>query len=349
MEHLIADYLREEWSKTGWLHKNQHGFRNGFSCESQIISLSQDIADALDVGMTVDAIVIDFSKAFDLVPHDILIKKLSTTGIDKRVVLWIREFLFNRTQRVRIDSMFSKETDITSGVAQGSVLGPLLFLAYINDLPQHICSNIRLFADDCVIYRIIHDNRDKIALPEDLDKIHDWVVENEMKINAEKSKIISFNRSRNREHRSYHLNSFIIPEKDTVKYLGITLSSDLNWATHVTNTTRKAWKSLNFVKRILKNGSNVETKSLAYTSLIRPVLEYASAAWDPYKKGQINELQRIQRKALKFINLGGNHNNLLAIESLEVRRKRARLGCLFKAVKNEPAWRDIQERIGGSL
>jgi hypothetical protein len=152
MKHVIAGYLRQVWDMSGWLHEGRHGFRPRYSCESQVVTVCQDIADSLDEGVRTDAIIIDFSKAFDLVPHDRLLTKIAATGVDLRVVVWVKEFLLGRTQRVRVDGQLSEEVRVTSGVPQGSVLGPLLFLAHINDIWRNNESNIRLFADDSIIY-----------------------------------------------------------------------------------------------------------------------------------------------------------------------------------------------------
>jgi retron-type reverse transcriptase len=134
MEHVIASYLRQMWDKNDWFYEGQHGFRQGYSCKSQVINVCQDTADALDNGDTTDAIINDLSKAFDLVPHGLLITKIAKSGMDSRVVVWIRKFLLGRTQRVRIGGKLSKEVRVTSGVPQGGVLDPLLFLAYVNDI-----------------------------------------------------------------------------------------------------------------------------------------------------------------------------------------------------------------------
>jgi hypothetical protein len=133
MEHVVASYLRQVWNQNDWLYEGQHGFRPGYSRESQVITACQDFADSLDNGDRIDAIIIDFSKAFHLVSHGQLLTKIAKSGVDSRVVVWITEILLGRTQRVRVGGQLSEEVRVTSGVPQGSVLGPLLFLAYVND------------------------------------------------------------------------------------------------------------------------------------------------------------------------------------------------------------------------
>ena len=137
------------------------------------------------------------------------------------MVVWIREFLIDRSQRVRVGRHYSEEVRVTSGVPQGSVLGPLLFLAYINDIWKNIKSKIRLFADDCIIYRKILNIEDVEKLQRDLDRLGDWVEGNEMKINANKSKALSFTRARVKEPLNCSLGDQKIPEASCCKYLGI--------------------------------------------------------------------------------------------------------------------------------
>ena len=138
----------------------------------------QDIADSLENGDKIDAVIVDFLKAFDLVPHGPLLTKIGNSGVDSMVVVWIREFLLGRRQRVSVGGQLSAEVRVTSVVPQGSVLGPLLFLAYVNDIWRNTESTIRLFADDCVIYRKIINNEYMDKLQKDLDRLGVWKVEN---------------------------------------------------------------------------------------------------------------------------------------------------------------------------
>jgi hypothetical protein len=178
MEHVIASYLRKICSDTNSLFEGQHGFRPGYSFESQVITVCQDTADELDNGGRTDATIIDFSKAFDLVPHDWLLTKIVTSRVDSRVVAWIREFLLGHTQRVIFGGQLSEEVRVTSGVAQGSVLGLLLFLAYVNDIWRDTESTDRLFADDCIMYREIINSQDMETLQIDLNRLAEWADEN---------------------------------------------------------------------------------------------------------------------------------------------------------------------------
>jgi len=216
-----------------------------------------------------------------------------------RVVVWVKEFLLGRSQRVRVDGQLSEEVRVTSGVPQGSVLGPLLFLAYFNDIWRNTESNIRLFAGDCIIYRKITDSSDIDKLQTNLNRLGERAVENEMKINPDKSKALSFTKSGIKERISYYFGEQLVPEASSYKYFGIIIRNDLTWADHVNYTLRKAWTALPFIVRILKKGNN-NPKRLAYTGLVRPILECGAVRWDPYREE--SALNRVQKRAAKFAN-----------------------------------------------
>ena len=232
----------------------------------------------------------------------------------------------------------SEEIRVTPGVLQGSVLGPLLFLAYVNDICRNSESTFRHFAD-CVIHKKIINNEDIEKLQKGLDRLGEWAAENAMKINPTNVRQL---RAPVKDPLNYTLGDQLIPEASSCKYLGIILRSDLSWTDQVNYTVKKAWRALHFIMRILKKG-NSNTKISAYTTPVRPILEYGAACWDPYREGQIHALDRVQKKAAKF----AYHTNESNWETMSHRREisRIRVCGLFKAYSGERAWKAIGDRL----
>jgi hypothetical protein len=173
-----------------------------------------------------------------------------------------------------------------------------------------------------------------------MNRLGEWAVENAMVIHPAKSKAVCFTRARVTEPLSYSLRDIVIPEASSCKYLGIILRSDLSWADQVNYTVKKAGKALHFIMRILKKG-NGNTKSLAYTSLVHPILEYGATCWDPYGKGQVNARDRVQNLAAKF----AHHRNYSNWETLTQGREIARICALFKVYTGEWAWKAIGDKL----
>ena len=318
----------------------QHGFRKGRSCETQLIITIEEIAKALDNRSQVDLLILDFSKAFDTVPHARLLKKLEHYGINGPVKGWIKSWLMNRSQRVIIDGASSDEVSVRSGVPQGTVLGPLMFLIYINDIGENITSNLRLFADDSLLYCVVEIPQDCLSLQEDLDKLTQWSYKWQMNFNVSKCKSLSITRKRNPILHQYSMNGQQVEAVSRHPYLGVEVTRNLNWSHHIDNITAKANRSLGFVKRNLKRCPE-QTKEQAYKSLVRPHLEYASTVWAPHQQKQIDRLESVQKKAARFVTNcwlreEGVMTNLLTNlkwDSLKTRRSRekARLTMLYKA------------------
>ena len=238
LEQLVCHHLHAHFEKNKILTDVNHGFRKGFSCETQLTITVDDLARNSDEGSQTDVAILDFSKAFDTVPHSKLLRKLEAYGIRGNLQNWIRSFLCNRYMKVVVDGEKSDETKVLSGVPQGTVLGPLLFLVHINDLPECVTSSVRLFADDCLLYRKVKSSKDQEILQEDLKKLEIWASNWGMKFNAKKCYILSItNRGK---HKFYELNSYILKHVENNPYLGLILSSDLKFSTHIDLISRKA-------------------------------------------------------------------------------------------------------------
>ena len=171
MEHIIASNLSKHLNKHNILYELQHGFRVKRSCETELIQLVEDLGRQLSLGKQTDLILLDFSKAFDKVNHLKLLYKLSCFGVKGNTFNWIQSFLIGRTQTIVLDGESSEEVKVTSGVPQGSVLGTFLFLLNINDLPENIQSQVRLFADDTAVYLTVTNMQGNQVLQSDLESL----------------------------------------------------------------------------------------------------------------------------------------------------------------------------------
>ena len=273
-------------SQNNLLSDNQHGFRARRSCETQLITTVQELAKNISSGKQIDAILFDFSKAFDKVPHRRLLMKLDHYGIRGTTLKWIQDFVIGRIQQVLLDGTHSSTCDVDSGVPQGTVLGPLLFLIFINDLPEYVTSNARLFADDCLLYRVINNNNDQHQLQNDIQQLEIWEKKWQMQFNADKCLTIHLTKKRKTAEFNYTLHNYIPEVTKDSKYLGVTFSSNLSWNSHINNISAKANRTIGFLRR------NIHSC---------PSIEYASSVWDPYTRNNIQQLEAIQRRAARFV------------------------------------------------
>ena len=317
----------------------QHGFRKNRSCEIQLINAIEDLARSLNNRNQTDMLILDFSKAFDTVAHNRLLLKLNHYGIRGANLAWMQSWLTSRTQQVLLEGKHSRKIVVRSGVPQGTVLGPLCFLLYINDIGNGICSTLRLFADDTLLYGLVHNNQDAIKLQEDLDNLTAWAQTWQMNFHPSKCYVLRIHRSKEPTIHNYTISGHILQSLDQHPYLGVTITKTLNWKAHVSKIKNKANKTLGFIKRNLHSCPE-EIKSRAYTTLVRPMLEYSSAAWDPYRKYQVNCLEMVQRRAARFVTRTQGMDegcvtralNHLQWPTLESRRKVARLSLLHKTL-----------------
>jgi len=300
MEHIVVSALMKHLEGNGLLHSNQHGFRSQRSCDTQLVDFSHQLVSALHNGTQTDVIALDFAKAFDTVPHSHLLFKLERLGVDATTCGWIASFLHDRSQRVLLEGVKSSEVPVVSGVPQGSVIGPVLFLAYINDLAQGISSDVRLFADDTIISRPIHSEQDALALQEDLNKLEAWGRRWLMRFHPGKCQVLRVSRSRSKLQHPYSLLGTQLEGTDTINYLGITLSSDMRWTKHIDNVRAKANSKLGFLRRNVRIASP-RLKSQLYSTVVRSSMEYASSVWSPHECKATDSLEMVQRRAARWV------------------------------------------------
>ena len=220
----------------------QHGFRKKNSCETQLITIIGDMTCNLSNGTQIDAVFLDFAKAFDKVPHQRLLLKLEYYGIRSNTLQWIGSFLNNRKQCVIVEGVSSNVVPVTSGVPQGSVLGQLLFLIFLNDLPESITSSVKLFADNCLAYRTIHSSNDAIRLQEDLVQLGLWVNSRQMTLNPHKCSVMHISNKHNTVCAKYTINDLPLNCVCGVKYLGVSISSKMSSSDHIDDICTKARK-----------------------------------------------------------------------------------------------------------
>ena len=247
-------------------------------------------------GKQTDIILLDFSKAFDKVNHSKLLWKLNQYGIRGHVLDWVRAFLGSRSQRVVIDGEESESIPVTSGVPQGSVLGPILFLIYINDLPNEVCSQVRLFADDTALYLTLESEDDSSTLQNDLNILSAWETRWDMGFNPSKCQVVHVTGSKKPVKRDYIRHGQVLESLTSARYLGVDISSSFSWNPHVDRITGNANRTLGFVRQNIKTKMS-KVHETAYNTLVRPQLEYTSAVWDPHTKVRTSQLEQVQRRA----------------------------------------------------
>ena len=279
---------------------DQHGFVKGKSCLSNLLETMDSVMELIEEGIPVDILYFDFKKAFDRVPHNRLILKLQCLGIDGKVLDVIKDFLIGRTFRVSVQGEFSSFKDIFSGIPQGSVLGPLLFILFINDLPDCLKSSVKIFADDL---KLIANLSDKTVIDNDLKSLEDWERKWLLEFNSEKCKVLHIDLNDNK-HVDYVLNGKQLKKTEQEKDLGVLTSGTLLWNDQIESCISKANQMLCWISRNLIS----REKSLmlrVYKTLIRPHLEYCVQLWNPAAEhgnwSLILRIESVQRRFKRII------------------------------------------------
>ena len=342
-KHILCRHIRNHLDRHGILTPLNHGFRTKHSCETQLLLTLQDLMTYRDKKHQIDIAVLDFSKALDTVPHDRMLGKLEFYGITGQVLNWTAAFFKNSVQRVVVDDRQSRSATVDSGVPQGTVLGSLLFLLNIYDLPSVVDSQVWLFADDCLVYRPICSEADQVLLQWDLSALELWGDTWGMHFNATKCNIMCISCSHNPLTRMYSLCNHVLSEVDTAKNQPVLRAQLVPPPPHVSSVVSKANSTIGSLRRNLRKCPS-KLKETAYLSIVRSTLEYAANIWDSYYVRDFDSLEQVQRCAARFTT-GDYHTTSsvtamlaeLGWKRLEDRRKDLGLALLYKIVHGHVA------------
>ena len=352
LRNRIVDYLEAN----SLLSCKQHGFRKGKSCLTQLLNHYDKILSSLLRNDGTDTIFLDFSKAFDKVDHQILLQKVKNLGICGSVYAWIEDFLKNREQMVAIGGAYSFLAAVVSGVPQGTVLGPILFLIYVNDIDCVKHSSIGCFADDTRISKQISCTSDSALLQEDLDRVVEWAKDNNMKLHPDKFVFVNFNCRSTRSLLLSHLPFYneticylssdkVLETSNSVKDLGVTFTPELNWTTHVCTIVKSAKKKAGWALSCFRDRSPCTMLTL-YKSLIRSLLEYNCPLWNGLSLHEVRDLEAVQRSFTSKIKCPPHVQNywdrLQFLHLMSLQRRRERYMVIFM-------WKIAYKKVSNDL
>ena len=339
-EKVLRNKIVSFFQEHDLFNDSQHGFTLGRSCLSQLLAFHDKILNVLEQGLNVDTVYLDFAKAFDKVDHRIVLKKLSILGIRGKVLSWIESFLMSRTQSVVVNGVLSPGAPVISGVPQGSVIGPLLFLVLISDIDANIAlSFLSSFADDTRLSRAVAGVTDASALQTDMEAVYQWAKDNNMTFNDLKFEMLRFGPDTTLKICTNYTSpdGAIINSKDHVKDLGVTVSADGTFREHINKICLSAKNMCAWILRTFKSRSP-DLMLTTWKSLVLPILDYCSQLWSPQRKGDIQQIEEIQKSFTRKIPLPGRENywsrlNSLHLYSLERRRERYRIIYIWKILE----------------
>ena len=349
LEKIIFDQVYHYLDENRLISTRQSGFRPGDSCIYQLISITSDIYRSFEKHDETRALFLDISKAFDKVWHDGLIHKLKSNGISGNLLAFFKDYISNRHQRVVLNGTMSDWANISAGVPQGSVLGPLLFLVYINDLTENIKSQMRLFADDSSIFtpvKGVFDTHEQLV--KDLETVSNWGYQWKMVFNPDITKqaieVIFSVKKKKPFHPELNFNDVPVAREDHTQHLGVHLDSRLNFSKHISEAIKKATKGLGLMKYLSKYVSR-KVLDLCYKLYVRPHLDYGDVIYHNQREDLMKLVEQVQYKAALIVSgcwQGTSRVKLyeeLGWESLADRRWGRRMALYYKIVNGQtPAY-----------
>jgi hypothetical protein len=352
MERIVVEQLTPVIKP--FILPSQHGFFPGRSVESNLIEYTEFILSSMGGGGQVDAIYTDLSKAFDKINHNILLHKLGCFGFHGNLLAWLSSYIRNRLQAVVINNCVSGFGVCSSGVPQGSHLGPILFILYVNDVSsciQH--SKFLIYADDIKLFKKIRNQGDADALQCDVNSLQDYFTNNQLFINTDKCNCITFTRAKNPLIVNYVVQDKNIVRKTEIRDLGVILDSKMLCKNHIDGIVEKAYKQLNFILRVSKPFKRLKTLKILYFTYVRSCLEYASTVWNPQYLTYIDRIERIQNRFLRHLDYRTRRTfddarrsaSYHKIDTLENRRTITDTTYLYKIVNSMTDTTDLLTKI----
>ena len=336
MEACLKETIVTHLEMNNLLRESQHGFRSGRSVLSNLINHVDNLTSLVDSGIQVDVLYLDFAKAFDVIPHRRLLAKCKGLGIDGKILAWIERWLVGRRQRVIINGKSSAWQEVSSGVPQGSILGPLLFLVFINDIDNVINGKgvISKFADDTKVLVPIRNEEDAIEMQNIIHRLETWSNLWLMRFNTSKCSIMHFGKSNS--ERTYYMNGEAIKKSDSERDIGVVITRNCKPSEMCAKVSKKANQLLGLLSRGLSFKSKKNFLPL-YKTYILPHLEFAQASWAPWMVGDKELLENIQKRALRQITdlKGKTYKEKLKecdILSVDDRRRRNDLILMYKVL-----------------
>jgi hypothetical protein len=336
LERCVNEELLKFLLETNNISTLQSAFTPKNSTTNQLLDLYHQIVAEMDKGKDIRFIVLDFSKAFDRVWHKGIIYKLAKAGITDPFLSWFRDYLHNRKHRVVVEGDKSILHDVTAGVPQGSVLGPILFILYINDIINQTNINVRLYADDATIFISYEDSENAARkIEENLQSVHEWASFWFMTFNPQKTESLTFTRKRNPVIPTIYLNGTEITEVEEHKHLGVTLQKDAKWIKHIKEITSRSKRRLDVLRSYSRLLDRRSLEKL-YLTFIRPILEYSDVVWDNCRDLDKLNLEAIQLDAARIVTGAKRRTQHKLLyedvqwETLDQRRQKHKLITMYK-------------------
>ena len=341
LESLIFQVVIDHLMKHDFISQHQHGFLPKRSTVTQLLETLEIWTKELDKGNGMNILYCDFRKAFDSVPHKRLINKIRSFGIDGPLLKWIEDFITGRKQCVRVNGKLSSWETVTSGVPQGSVLGPLLFVLFINDLEDAVSCGVKLYADDTKIFAIVNNDTDSKEFQKQINSLYQWSTTWQLKFHPDKCHILKIGPNQE-ENFVYTMgtedNQTNLEESSEEKDLGVLIDSKLNFSSHCDKIAGTANKMLGIMRRNFCYINNTNFNYL-YKGIVRPIIEYAAPVYNPIYIKDIQKIESIQRRATKMV-LGLENKSYeerlraLKLPTLIYRRARGDLIQVYKYLHN---------------